>query len=450
MRLVLFGMAALLALGCGDQGFGTVGDGFVSDAGVGEPPTGDLPEDFEAARLRLGQALFFERELSGNRDTSCASCHVPFLTTTEPLPLAVGQGAAGVGPSRRRAEGAIQPRNTTDLFNRDDPASAALFWDGRVERLRDGTLVAPVALPPGLNTPLEAQALLPILDRGEMRGQPGDVAVDGRPNELAALPDDDPAAVWAAVLDRLLAIPEYVELLHRAFPDEPLGPALVARALAHFQRELWEVRDSRFDAFEAEGDPGLLTPDEHAGRALFFGDAGCARCHSGPLLSDQRFHNLAVPQLGPGKDPETGLDEGRFLVTGEPADRFRFRTPSLRNVALTPPYMHDGAYATLEAAVRHHLDPESALRAYDGAHLPASLRDTLHADPATLDALLATLDDPRPLRPLTDAEVAQLLAFLGTLTAEIEVVKGPGHGVPARVPSGLPVDVWPGGPHPHR
>jgi len=137
----------------------------------------------------------------------------------------------------------------------------------------------------------------------------------------------------------------------------------------------WTTTDTAFDSF-LRGRPMLdavtAEPDPEAldGADLFFGDAGCADCHSGPLLSDMEFHNIGVPQIGPGKDPATGLDEGRFLVTGDRADRFAFRTPPLRNVDLTGPYMHDGAFATLEEVIRHHADPEASLRGF--APRPAS------------------------------------------------------------------------------
>ena len=96
-------------------------------------------------------------------------------------------------------------------------------------------------------------------------------------------------------------------------------------------------------------------------RGFFFGNASCVDCHSGTLLTDQLHHNLAVPQLGPGKNPSTGLDVGRTLVTGDAADQFAFRTPALRNVAVTGPWMHNGAYSSLEDVILHHLESDDML-----------------------------------------------------------------------------------------
>lgn len=389
--------------------------------------------------LALGQALFFDPELSGNRNISCGTCHVPFLTTAEGIPLSLGEGATELGTFRARGAGAIIARHTLDLFHRDQ--MDVLFWDGRVQRLPSGELVGPVPAPAGLTRALELASIVPLLDRAEMRGQPGDLASDGRPNELATIDDDRPEAIWHAIVARLRALPGYDVLFRDAFPfDAELEIHHVAVALAHFQQVLW-------GPVEVTDDPARA--DEVArGEALFLGDAGCARCHSGHLFTDQRFHNLAVPQLGPGT--EGGLDQGRFDVTGDPADRFAFRTPPLRNVALTRPYMHDGTIPTLEAAIRHHFDPVGSLRAYTGAHLPASLRATLRDDPALLDMLAANVADAAPLRPLSDADVAALITFLESLSNPAEHGRHPEDGLPERVPSGLPIDRWNGAPHPFR
>ena len=126
------------------------------------------------------------------------------------------------------------------------------------------------------------------------------------------------------------------------------------------------------------GDPGAMSPDARRGMALFYGRANCSSCHEGPFQTDHRYHAIAMPQIGPGKadgrDPsywnETGInavleDFGRGRVTVRPADNYKFRTPSLRNVATTGPWSHAGAYDSLEAVVRHHLDPVAPLHAYE-------------------------------------------------------------------------------------
>jgi len=168
-----------------------------------------------------------------------------------------------------------------------------------------------------------------------------------------------------------LAIDEYVDLFRAAYPEldtteltiAHFANAIAAYEIAHFTR-----LETPFDWFLA-GDDRALTPQELRGAELFVGKAGCASCHSGSLLTDQLTHSIASPQLGPGKDAESSNDFGREHETGDTADRFAFRTPPLRNVELTGPYMHSGAFDTLEDVVRHHFNPEKSLRGYTGAHL---------------------------------------------------------------------------------
>ena len=175
--------------------------------------------------------------------------------------------------------------------------------------------------------------------------------------------------------------------------------------------------------------------------SLFYGEAGCSNCHSGWFQTDHDFHSIAMPQIGPGKSArfESHVrDDGRLRVTGDESDAFAFRTPSLRNVTLTAPYGHNGAYARLDDVVRHHLDPVTALRSYsiEKAQLPvfpgakdqAALMDSNHID------AIAASNDLAPIS-LNDEEFQAILNFLGTLEDPAERL-----GVPEEVPSGLPVE----------
>jgi cytochrome c peroxidase len=175
---------------------------------------------------------------------------------------------------------------------------------------------------------------------------------------------------------------------------------------------------------------------------LFYGKANCAACHSGPFQTDHSFHAIGLPQLGPGKEDGGYADRGRLAVTGEEEDRYRFRTPSLRNVAVTAPYGHNGAYADLEAMVRHHLDPIRALTQYDRAQARLPEAEVEADDWAAMDDMeevirIAEATEIMPVS-LTDAEIAQLLAFLGALT-DPQARTGR-LGPPESVPSGLPMD----------
>jgi cytochrome c peroxidase len=396
-----------------------------------------------AAKVALGRALMFDKELSGNRDISCATCHHPLMHTADGLSVSKGTGGRGLGPTRTLGEGrSLIARNAPDLFNRGVPLWTTMFWDMRVSGSAAAGFSTPAhdALPPGLDGLLAAQAMFPVTARDEMRGKAGDTDVFGQPNEVALLADSDFTGMWAALMQRLLRIPAYVALFSDAYPDVPaeqLGFQHAANALAAFESAAWALLDSPWDQYLA-GDDGALSQNAKRGALLFFGTAGCAGCHTGNLLTDQQPHDIGVPQVGPGKGAEAPLDLGRGRETGTVADGCKFRTPPLRNVALTGPWMHDGAYTTLEGAVRHVLDPAAALRRYDVAQLAPDMQSTFQGDEQTLTVILANLD---PLvatpRQLSDDEVNQLLTFLEALTDPAATDLS--DDIPSSVPSGLPV-----------
>jgi cytochrome c peroxidase len=435
-----------------------------------KPLSAPPPQD--PALVALGQALFFDKELSGNRDISCATCHHPELGTGDRLPLSIGTGGTGFGQERQLGENRdFVPRHASDLFNRGLLVWETMFWEGRVSGSPAAGFATPAGeyLPDGLDSVLAAQAMFPVTIRTEMRGgwysvagyaiQPGtvsegegaytgdlptgwgDMDVFGQPNELAALPNEARyfPEIWALLMDRLLAIPAYQDLFRQAYPEislEDLGFQHAANALAAFEAQAFAFTASPWDRYLA-GDQKVLSIEARQGALLFFGRAGCAECHSGTLLTDQRYYNIGAPQIGPGRDDFAPLDYGRYAVTLDPADKYAFRTPPLHNVALTAPYLHNGAYNSLEAVVRHHLQPEATLQAYDGRALSAGLRSTLQNHPVTVENILAALSPRLSKAGLSGREVRQLVAFLESLTdpAAVDLAKV----IPAGVPSGLPV-----------
>ena len=395
------------------------------------------------AKVALGRALMFDKELSGNRDISCATCHHPLMHTADGLSVSMGTGCNGLGPTRTLGEGrSLIPRNATDVFNRGVSLWTTMFWDMRVTGTTATGFTTPAhdALPPGLDSILAAQAMFPVTSRDEMRGKAGDTDVFGQPNEVALLADSNFTGIWAALRQRLLSIPAYVALFSDAYPDVPteqLGFQHAANALAAFESDAWTLLDSPWDRYVA-GDDSALSQTAKRGALLFFGTAGCAGCHTGNLLTDQQAHDIAVPQVGPGKGTEAPLDFGRGRETGNVVDRYKFRTPPLRNVAITGPWMHDGAYTTLEGAVRHVLGPATALRHYDVTQLAPDMQSTFQGSADTLAAILANLD-PLVATPqrLSDDQVNEILTFLEALTDPAAAALG--RDVPDSVPSGLPV-----------
>ena len=409
----------------------------------------------DPALADLGRLLFYDPILSGNRNISCGTCHNHDHASADGLSLPVGEGGRGLGPKRDVGEGAGRiarrvARHSPALFNLGHASVDVLFHDGRlsVDAREPSGFDSPVTdarthdLPPGLDGIVAAQAMLPIMAGVEMAGHPTENAVarDGA---------DELPRHWDRIAERLAAVPGYAESFAAAFADvEAPGDIRfdhAANALADFIETEWRSTDAPFDRWLA-GDEAALTASQRRGAELFYGRAGCAACHSGPLLTDQSFHSIAMVQIGPGRTrlfSEGAFDRGRVNATDDRADRFRFRTPSLRNVADTAPYGHAGAYSKLESVVRHHLDPAGALEAYDRAeailprHDSLSAKDFLTHDDARERARIAASATIEPVA-LADGEVDDLVAFLGALSDPV-ALRGR-RGKPERVPSGLPVD----------
>lgn len=411
---------------------------------AGVTPIADAPVVSDAL-FELGRALFFDPILSGNQDVSCGTCHLPQFGTSDGRNLSNGVHGLGLGPER--GNGVMIARNSPALF--DLHARSSLFWDGRVEQDPDEldlpdavelTSEMRAAFQPGLEV-LAAQAMLPPVSREEMRGEVAD-------NPLGDLGDGYGSSggsagntqhVWFELTERVLAVPEYVGMLNAAYPQMPPGIfnfGHIGNAIAAFEARAFARHDSPFERF-VRGDDRALTQKEVRGALVFFGE-GCARCHSGPMLTDLEFHNTGLPQIGPGFPRDefgrAGGDLGRENSTGLVADRFTFRTPSLRNVALTAPYGHAGQFASLRDMVAHYEDPIASHLAYDIQSNVADPELVTMLWPGT-QSVLGTLD-PR-LLGFNDIDVDAVVDFLEALTADD--VDGLEELIPTRVPSGLPV-----------
>jgi cytochrome c peroxidase len=397
------------------------------------------PAPVRPALVRLGQALFFDRILSGNRDIACSTCHFPRFGTGDGKSLSVGQGGTGLGPERSpRPGGVFIPRNAPPLFNL--AAMDHLFWDGRVFRDADGRVHTPAGeqLTPEMRRAFEfgavsALGLLPPTSRTEMRGFSG--------NELAELADEDFTGIWRAEMARLRAIPEYVAMFRAAYPGTPVASlnfAHASNAIAGFMVDRMSFTDTPWDRLLA-GDDDALSDEELFGAKQFL-SLRCSICHSGATFSDGQFHNVALAQIGPGQgDGSGGTDDfGRMRVTGDPADRYRFRTTPLRNVELTAPYGHAGEFVDLRAFIDHYSESDVKLMAYDAGQLEPLLRGTVIPNQLEVLAHRDTLLDGVVIPSRT---VEALRVFMRTLTDP--AARRLDWLVPARVPSGLPVDRMP-------
>lgn len=444
-----------------------------------------------AEKIELGRMLFFDKILSGNRNISCATCHHPQHGSSDGLALPFGEGALGLGPNRRTGEDIAQavpnrvPRNSPGLFNIGAEEFTRLFHDGRVEADPHGHyasgFISPAKwrLPEGLDNPLAAQAMFPPTSDVEMAGQKGEnpVADAASMNNAAG-----PNGVWELLAKRLQNIPEYVELFKSAYPESITDPSDItfvdaANAIAAFESVAFRADNSPFDEV-LQGNPNAISEKAREGMDLFFGKANCASCHSGKFQTDHDFYAIAMPQIGPGKNHGNNgnywrasgyqgfvEDFGRGRVTFNPKDNYKFRTPSLRNVAETGPWGHAGAYDTLEGVIKHHLNPVTSLEEYrpskdllpplenvvettamnaelkqepiEGARLAGfQMRDTWVQSDPELRAKIARANE-LPSVTLTNEEVECLTAFLHTLTDDSNAVL---QEVPVSVPSGLPVN----------
>ena len=431
------------------MGLGVVaGTSAVFAAGNPSLPDPLTDADYRPPRIeeaRLGQLLFYDPILSGNRSVACATCHHPAFGTGDGLSLGLGDGGIGLGPDRvpdpdNMPEQRI-PRNAPGLFNLGAREFTVLFHDGRIEvdPDRNGGLRTPLGseMTQGFSTLLSAQTMFPVLSPDEMAGHYGenDVSQAVRQGIITGA-----GGAWDIIARRVADIPAYADAFVSVYPhiDGPQDIHFtdISDAVAVFMEHEWRSDSSPFDAY-LRGQ-GELPPQAQAGLDLFYGDAGCAACHSGPFQTDHGFHAMGAPQLGPGKAERFeshARDVGRIRVTGQADDAYAFRTPSLRNVALTGPWGHAGGHDSLDGFLRHHADPRTpyARRVV----LPAlGVDDWRILDDAEEAAAIAAAVDHAPVA-LSDADIAALLAFLDSLT-DPAALEGR-LGVPASVPSGLDV-----------
>ena len=337
-------------------------------------------------RVALGRALFWDPILSGQKDVACATCHHPSFGYSDGLDLSIGANGGGLGPGRAFLAGhdpKLVKRNSQTVLNaafngltgsgEAAPARAPMFWDVRVRGL-------------------EAQALEPLKAFEEMRG-------GGYPQEQAI----------AAVLSRLNAVPEYRKLFTAAFGGgSTVNERNLGRALAAFQRTLIAV-NSPFDRY-MRGETTALDAEQVRGMERFQA-IGCVNCHNGPMFSDFATHVLAVPDNRKLTESDSGAGK-----------TYAFRTPSLRNLSVTAPYMHNGIFSSLPEVVNFYqrISRGGGRRGGGGGLNEQVSRDQI-------DPLARQLN-------MRGRGQQDLMAFLRALDDP-----NFDRTVPSRVPSGLPV-----------
>ncbi len=331
-------------------------------------------------KVALGRLLFYDPILSGNKDVACATCHQPEFNYAEFMETSIGVNGMGNGSKRQFQDPNNIPfvkRNSQSVLNtafngitNHEPyhaESAPMFWDLRAKGL-------------------EEQALLPIATLEEMRGH--GVTEEG---------------VLAEIVDRIRKIPEYQQRFAAVFAGEsqPVTKKTLGKAIAAYERTLI-ANNSRFDQY-MRGDSGALSLSEKDGLNLFL-KTGCAKCHSGPMLSDFKLHTLGVADSKNRSESDAGAN-------GD----YAFRTPSLRNLRYTAPYMHSGKFANLEQVLQFYED-------ISGGKIPNP-----KVKPEQMDTLATRMN-------VNFKDISRIVEFLNTLNDD-DFDKT----VPERVPSGLKV-----------
>ncbi|WP_437673488.1 cytochrome-c peroxidase [Sorangium sp. So ce131] len=400
-----------------------------------------LGRNIDRKLAKLGRDLFFDSILGLNDDNSCAGCHAPAAGFADTQSIAIGIENNGVvGPGR---SGPRNQRRAPTVIN--TAFYPTLMWNSRFFAVSgdpfDNSLGFSFTSPEGMSLSslphlLDAQAFIPPTEITEMTGYEGPPSHD---------------LVREEVAERVNGAEEYRRRFGKSFRQVKRGGdvtyEMIAAAIAEFEMSL-TLADAPIDRF-ARGKRNAMTEEQKRGALLFFGEARCVRCHavsgeSNEMFSDFKQHAIGVPQIAPTDDPAlsnvvfdgpgANEDFGLEQVTGNPADRYKFRTSPLRNVALQPTFFHNGSFTSLEGAIRHHLDVVASATEYTTDHLAPDLQ----GETGPLAPVLAAVDPilAAPIE-LTECEIGWLVAFVGEALLDPRAnAKDLARLIPDELPSG--------------
>ncbi len=319
------------------------------------------------ARFELGKKLFSDKLLSGNKRISCQTCHDPQKGTSDQFPMSQTEDSKG-----------ILRRNAPHLFNSGMGLKQHMFWDGRVqydfkkkifstpEPALNGANPKAPHIAGALTSALAAQALFPMVTSNEMMGTKGE-------NEVAD--SDSNLEAWEKITKRITNREDYKKLIAEAFPQvktEQINIGHLAEAIGTFEKYEFQSTGSPFQRY-LRGDDEAMSNQQKRGFVIFMNK--CLSCHSGNELGDNNlFASVAAPQWG---IKPLVLDKGRSEVSGVASQNFFFKTPSLMNVALTAPYMHNGSLPTLRDVLNHYNHLNKSL---DGFEADESRRSRIPVD----------------------------------------------------------------------
>ncbi len=508
LRRVAVLLCCVALAGCGDDGGGgsapasvekqvrdaATAQGLKGSPVLTEPSLSPEQQEIRELRRELGRNLFFDKIMSGVEQTSCATCHHAAFQFGDGRNIARGvfcdlsptfeSITCHDAPTPGEDGNVVGPDRASPLNSRNSPLliNAALFprqmWNGRFHFIDESSKdVNECDASLGFEFPapervlltrsiLTAQAHIPVTEAVEMTG---DFPHPGEPFEDR---DELNPEIRDGISFRVSDSAGYRPLFEAAYPkgrpevklysgDPEIGPnedipyLAIADSVGHFLESLIFTH-APWDDFLA-GNDAAMSDAAKRGALTFFTTGKCSSCHSGDLFSDFENYNIGVPQVGPGTaqyDPDTLFrdfstwDFGLEEISFRRVDRFKFRTPPLRGVALSAPYMHNGAYTRLEDALRHHTDPAAAYAAYDISQIEQDMRNAEGLKPMAAvferrnPVVLGSGADQTKI-DLTEAQIDDLVQFLIALTDPR--MRDTDSLAPQTVPSELPVDVV--GPH---
>jgi cytochrome c peroxidase len=361
----------------------------------------NLYENNDESLAPVGKVIFESTKLSLNGDISCVTCHQEKFNSEDGLPNAAAVGGKGVGPERMMSGARLLPRKALPFWGRGEKGFDVFFWDGRVS-YQEGHIVSQFGTSAPSKDPLVVAAHLPVVEIREMLDD-GDPAIAARKLESVSAS----GVVYQAIVEHLVvgepdASAKLAQYLHKK-PEE-LTYTDFARSIAAHIRSKFRIKETKLERFAYGNDS--LSESELRGALVFYGNGKCITCHNGPYFSDFKFHTVAVPELGFGKNG-FGIDYGRYNATFDTRDMYRFRTPPLFNTAKNSFYTHSGAIANLRDAIMAHFDPLSLV---DVKQLTALQRNDLYR------RLAYSQETAGRVGFLTSGDLDDLVSFLNTLS----------------------------------
>lgn len=362
-------------------------------------PSADLYKNPDEKLAGIGKVIFASKHLSLNGNISCQTCHLDRFGSTDGIPIAAAVGGIGDGPKRLLSGAKLLPRNALALWGRGATGFDVFFWDGRIDFSGFKKITQFGSNIPS-NDALVTADHLPVVEIREMLQE--DDFVEKNKTESV----EKSKEVYKAIVQSLVKKePEASMSLAKALGKDHSKLEYIdfARSLAAFIRSEFRLKPTKLEQVIAGKDS--FSQNELKGARVFYGKGACITCHSGPHFSDFNFYTVPFPQLGFGKNG-FGMDYGRYNVTFNPKDLYKFRTAPLYNVEKTGPYGHSGSVRTMEEAIAAHYDPLSLL----------AIDKMTQFDRFELAKRLTYSDSTIRVNYLSSEEVSQVVSFLKTLS----------------------------------